>query len=125
MHSFLIYNAELSNDDLFVSEEYPCARCVGDCHTDEDCVGDLKCFHRRSGDDTSISGCLGRGISGMYKQRTDDYFYWNAVQYIFLTIYCFPKQGLDYCYDERFGKGQADFEVSYLKLHLSNVKIND
>jgi len=39
--------------------------CQGDCDTDEDCLGDLVCFHRESnsgvGDTTSVPGCLGVG----------------------------------------------------------------
>lgn len=35
------------------------AQCAGDCDTDDDCVGDLECFHRNGWDDPVPPGCSG------------------------------------------------------------------
>mmetsp|Transcript_6598 Transcript_6598/g.10078 ORF Transcript_6598/g.10078 Transcript_6598/m.10078 type:complete len:262 (+) Transcript_6598:985-1770(+) len=44
-----------------------CGRCKGDCDSDSDCAGNLKCFQRD--DDTAIPGCNGNGAT------TYDYCY--------------------------------------------------
>ena len=41
----------------------PCTLCEGDCDEDEDCVGDLKCFHRWNALDV-VPGCASFGYKG-------------------------------------------------------------
>jgi hypothetical protein len=38
---------------------YPCSKCQGDCDSDSDCVGNLKCFQRSYGE--AIPGCTDPG----------------------------------------------------------------
>eukprot|EP00980_Cylindrotheca_fusiformis_P012304 scaffold3014_cov116-Cylindrotheca_fusiformis.AAC.6 len=46
--------------------EYPLGKCKGDCDSDSDCLGDLKCFHRDPYQ--SVPGCAGGSSDG---SRTD------------------------------------------------------
>ena len=43
-------------------------RCTGDCNSDDDCLGDLKCFQRSYGG--PVPGCTGNGAAD-----TMDYCY--------------------------------------------------
>ena len=38
-------------------------RCEGDCDSDNDCVGAMKCY-QRNGEMTSVPGCMGSGTQG-------------------------------------------------------------
>ena len=46
--------------------------CQGDCRTDDDCLGDLKCFHRENGDPCP-PGC--RGDCELYNNGRRDFCY--------------------------------------------------
>lgn len=40
----------------------PCGKCVGDCNSDDDCQGTLKCFHRTNSNPfEAVPGCQGTG----------------------------------------------------------------
>lgn len=44
----------------------PCSVCVGDCNFDNDCEGNLKCFHGTSRQDmTATPGCLHVVVPGL------------------------------------------------------------
>ena len=43
------------------NEDYLCNKCEGDCDSDDDCEGDLKCFQRS--DSGPVPGCAGNGGS--------------------------------------------------------------
>lgn len=43
----------------------PCEKCVGDCLTDDDCVGELVCSQREGGED--VPGCSGSDSSSKYR----------------------------------------------------------
>lgn len=44
------------------SEHFLCNECEGDCDDDDDCEGDLVCFHRSSSDGfQAVPGCKGEG----------------------------------------------------------------
>lgn len=56
-------------------------RCEADCDSDNDCIGNLKCFQRNGY--TSIPGCSGSGVNGY------DYCYdpnWNKPKYLLPSI---------------------------------------
>ncbi|CAB9514039.1 CLECT [Seminavis robusta] len=42
----------------------PCARCMGDCDTDDDCENGLLCFLRPGIDGSPVPGCSGSGSPG-------------------------------------------------------------
>lgn len=47
------------------SENRPCGRCEGDCDSDDECKGNLKCYQRRSSNPWDIVfGCSGWGRKG-------------------------------------------------------------
>ena len=60
----------------------PCPKCAGDCDTDDDCTGDLKCFLRDMG--SIVPGCATVGLKATREEEQD----YNLLP------------GLhDYCYD--------------------------
>ena len=57
----------LMGDNGSPSNAFPLQACQGDCDSDSDCAGSLKCFQR---DDTEeVPGCIGKG------QKKSDYCY--------------------------------------------------
>jgi hypothetical protein len=46
------------------SASHKCGKCEGDCSSNRDCEGNLKCFHRRSYEIGPVPGCEGQGIRG-------------------------------------------------------------
>ena len=42
----------------------PCDVCQGDCNSDSECKGDLKCFQRSYLETTIVPGCNNLGING-------------------------------------------------------------
>jgi len=49
------------------SVDLPCGACQGHCNTDDECVGNLKCFERTWGNDFETPpGCVGMGIARTY-----------------------------------------------------------
>ena len=55
------------------STSLQCGECVGDCNSDSDCKGDLKCYQRNNDAPQSIPGCYGGLLSGNI--NTWDYCY--------------------------------------------------
>lgn len=53
------------------SPAVPCGECQGDCDSDDDCAGLLKCFQRSSSDEV-VPGCTKGGAGDV---RTHDYCY--------------------------------------------------
>lgn len=54
---------------------FPLQKCQGDCDSDADCFGTLKCFHRNPGDDIRlIPGCAAINVTRL-TQRGVDYCY--------------------------------------------------
>ena len=42
-------------------EAFPLQKCQGDCDNDEECKGELVCFHRNGGEE--VPGCEGNDVS--------------------------------------------------------------
>ena len=77
-----------------------CALCEGDCDSDDDCVGSLKCFHRESSEDL-VPGCSQHGL-GESAAEGRGYYH-------------------DYCYNDgqrnkRGTQGRASFGLCHLHL---------
>ena len=53
----------------------PCGKCQGDCDTDAECVGDLKCYQRTSSSDV-VPGCSTGGY--VKTQKDHDYCYGDS-----------------------------------------------
>ncbi|KAK3268663.1 hypothetical protein CYMTET_22843, partial [Cymbomonas tetramitiformis] len=54
----------------------PCPACYGDCDSNSDCIGDLLCFQRESGDPYErIPGCTYGGAEDPEDEATHDYCY--------------------------------------------------
>jgi len=78
-------HAPFSVEDMGNPEESPNCDCLdecqGDCDSDNDCMGDLKCWHRNDWDDAVPPGC-----SGSAHEKSHDYCYrpnstegWNVI----------------------------------------------
>lgn len=51
---------------------YPLGQCQGDCDNDDDCLGSLKCYQRRKGDDIrNVPGCKANDVSKLTNEGTD------------------------------------------------------
>ena len=52
------------NELVFLGQKGPFGRCAGDCDSDSDCVGDLRCF-QRDGEVNNVPGCPGRAVDNV------------------------------------------------------------
>ena len=52
------------NELVFLGQKGPFGRCAGDCDTDYDCVGSLRCF-QRDGEVNNVPGCPGRAVDNV------------------------------------------------------------
>lgn len=58
---------DIVGNNGYPASAWPLQECQGDCDSDADCAGHLKC-HRRDGQE-KITGCIGKGVTG------EDYCY--------------------------------------------------
>jgi hypothetical protein len=59
-------------DDGNPASAFPLGQCQGDCDTDDDCLGSLKCFQRQKGDDIrKVPGCKANNITKLSNGGTD------------------------------------------------------
>ena len=50
-------------EDVNVNPSDPLGECQGDCDDDDECEGDLVCFHNENGDAHVPPGCSGTGTA--------------------------------------------------------------
>jgi len=69
-----------------------CLKCQGDCDSDRDCKGQLRCFQRR--DNTVVQGCRAGGKGDV---RGYDFCYDEKVLHNYGGTGCTPKKPCDKC----------------------------
>jgi len=55
---------QLLGDNGNPNGTFPLAKCAGDCDSDRDCSGDLRCYFRRYAEDATPPGCEGEAVDG-------------------------------------------------------------
>jgi len=94
-------------DDSVGNNMGTCAydHCQGDCDSDDDCMGPLKCFQRGGNED--VPGCIASELSETYGTSGWDYCYLPEDP-------TFGTPGTDYCYQPTavtFGSAGGDYCV--------------
>jgi len=79
--------------------EETCAVCRGDCNFDEDCLGDLACFHRDYFDLTEVPGCSGIGLFKALRSLKCCNLYSDLNFCVFSIVHVTGEMGRDYCFD--------------------------
>ena len=67
-----------------------CGECFGDCDTDNDCAGDLRCYQRFGFE--AVPGCTGPGISRkctFCRRALDDYYMYGFITSSLTPTMCF------------------------------------